>query len=111
MRFPHLLWKRGFNCNCTTELVPGTEGGFSRGATGWQSYTKLVQVCAPAVVMNSEILHRGGTVPAALGGWASSCSLELCSAAGWEAWCVGTEGTVADPDDEEYRMLLIAPEK
>ena len=38
----------------------------------------------------------------------SSCSVELCSAAGWEAVLVGTGGTSFDPDDEAYRMLPIA---
>ena len=38
----------------------------------------------------------------------SSCSVELCSAAGWEAVLVGTGGTSFDPHDEAYRMLPIA---
>ena len=36
------------------------------------------------------------------------CSVELCSAAGWEAVLVGTGGTSFDPHDEAYRMLPIA---
>lgn len=79
---------------------------------------------APAALFDSEILHRGAPTPplaaadgvsardgvvAPLGaGWVSSCSVELCSAAGWEAWLVGTGGTTADPHDEAYRMLPIS---
>ena len=36
------------------------------------------------------------------------CSVELCSAAGWEAVLVGTGGTSFDPHDEAHRMLPIA---
>ena len=85
-----------------------------------------MQVRAPAIVYDSEALHRGGPTPPAppdladgggsggggrsgegAVGWVSSGSLELCSAAGWRAWLRGTGGTVADPADEEYRMLKI----
>ena len=145
LRFPHLLWKPCQRRKCTTQVV---QRGFSGGEVRPAHYALLVQVAAPAVIVDSEILHRGGATPPAppppaapptaggmgvgvgmgmggggahldvdlaprlaLGaGWVSSCSVELCSAAGWEAWCAGTGGTSPDdPHDEAYRMLPIAP--
>lgn len=112
-----MLWKRGGEARCTTQIVPR---GFSSGAVRAADYGRLKQVRAPAIVYDSEALHRGGPTPPApaaasngvdsdpAAGWVSSCSIELCSAAGWRAWARGTGGTTADPDDEEYRMLKVA---
>lgn len=105
VRFPHILWKRDRQERCTTQIVPR---GFSNGVVGWSDYGKLLSVCSNAVVIDSEVLHRGG--PTNTGSsWVSSCSIELCSASGWDAWRDGTGGTTADPEDPEYAMLLIAP--
>lgn len=111
-RFPHVLWKRGFAAHATTELVPS---GFTHGATRDTHYEALAPARAPAVIFNSEILHRGGATapvkaptPAASGvGWVSSCSVELCSAAGWEEWDGGATGGTEFSDAPEYRMLPI----
>eukprot|EP00908_Phaeocystis_cordata_P016911 Transcript_28233.p6 GENE.Transcript_28233~~Transcript_28233.p6 ORF type:complete len:194 (-),score=65.94 Transcript_28233:129-710(-) len=133
VRFPHVLWKRGGPPQrCTTQLVPG---GFTEGVIYDEHYGELRQLAAPAAVIDSEVLHRGAATPpllpapagagagvgegegngegnglgAPLGaGWVSSCSVELCSSAGWEAWLARTGGTSADPADEAFQMLPIA---
>ena len=116
-RFPHVLWKRGFATLATTQLVPS---GFTHGAIADEHYSRLVQAAAPALVFDSEILHRGAPTPtpaaaaadeAAAGagdGWVSSCSVELCSAAGWEEWQACSTGGTVFSDEPEYRMLPIA---
>ncbi|CAE8585592.1 unnamed protein product, partial [Polarella glacialis] len=109
IRFPHILWKSAKGAFCTTQVVPG---GFTEGVTSRNDYERLVTARSCALVFDSEVLHRGGAVPKAplgsVGRWASSCSLEFCSASGWTAWQGGTEGTVADPSDEEWAMLPVA---
>lgn len=110
VRFPHLLWKRDRASLCTTEVV---RGGFTDGVVGADDYEQLTRVRSPAILVDSEALHRGGpTAPPTAGaattdGWMSTCSVELCSASGWKEWLRGTGGTVADPQDPEYRMLQI----
>ena len=104
VRFPHILWKRGGEAQCTTQVVPR---GFTCGCVDWESYESLVTVRSGVVLVDSEVLHRGGPTKGA-SGWVSTCSIELCSASGWEAWLEGTGGTSADPDDPEYAMLPIA---
>mmetsp|Transcript_89187 Transcript_89187/g.158059 ORF Transcript_89187/g.158059 Transcript_89187/m.158059 type:complete len:698 (-) Transcript_89187:66-2159(-) len=111
VRFPHIIWKRAEGAHCTTEVVPGA---FTEGATEPHHFQQLTTATASALIMDSEVLHRGGAVPI-LGPygsqWASSCSVELCSSSGWVAWEAGTEGTVADPNDEDWRMLEVARRK
>ena len=115
-RFPHVIWKRGFTTNATTQLVPS---GFTRGQADAEHYAALAQEAAPALIFDSEILHRGAaTQPAAAqggvagcsgshgAGWVSSCSVELCSFSGWEEWERGTGGTEFN-DAPEWRMLPI----
>eukprot|EP00937_MAST-01D_sp_MAST-1D-sp2_P001332 g1332.t1 len=108
-RFPHIMWKRGAGetgAQCTTEIVGAGAGGFARGAVRDEHYGALECARAPALIFNSELLHRGGAT-AAGDRWVSSCSVELCSAAGWDAWLRGTEGTTNDPLDASYRMLPV----
>ena len=61
-RFPHVVWKRGFAANATTQLVPS---GFTSGAIGEEHYSALEQAKAPALIFDSEILHRGAETPPA----------------------------------------------
>ena len=49
--------------------------------------------------------HRG--MPRDGAGWVTSCSVELCSAAGWEAWVLAVTGGTEFSDAPEYRMLPI----
>jgi hypothetical protein len=63
-------------------------GGLTFGQIEPTALEQLVCISVPAVVMNSEILHRGGATPPVAvadgaAGWVSSCSIELCSASGW----------------------------
>ena len=117
-RFPHIVWKPGFGVDCTTQLVPN---GFTWGAVRDEHYAQLRDARAPALIFDSEILHRGAQTPAALqprapvetpyvglatAGWVSSCSVELCSVLGWTEWQSGTGGTEFS-DEPEYRMLPI----
>jgi hypothetical protein len=125
-RFPHVIWKRGFTANATTQLVPS---GFTRGRVAEEHYSGLTQAGTPALIFDSEILHRGAETPppppppsspqGGIGGsgdiggggghgagWLSSCSVELCSFSGWEEWVRGTGGTEFS-DAPEWRMLPI----
>lgn len=113
VRFPHILWKRGEGSLVTTEVVPG---GFTEGQAECAHYEQLESAGAPALILDGECLHRGAATPTARRsgaagglGWVSTCSIELCSPSGWRAWEAGTEGTEADPKDEEWEMLLLAP--
>lgn len=134
VRFPHIIWKpRARICeggagagpprNCTTQLVLGP-GGFTSGQFGEEHYRQLAQAAAPAVLMDSEVLHRGAQTAAhsssphadakkcsngGTRGWVSSLSVELCSPTGWLAWeAGGTGGTEDDGEEDEYAMLPIA---
>jgi len=112
-RWPHILWKRNRSQLCTTQIVPG---GFTSGAVYSHHYDSIEQVRAPAIVVDSECLHRGAPVaqmPADTkvpAGWASSLSLELCTPSGWAAWeDFGTGGTEKDPNSTlDWRMLKFA---
>eukprot|EP00421_Protoceratium_reticulatum_P072434 CAMPEP_0168412534 /NCGR_PEP_ID=MMETSP0228-20121227/28756_1 /TAXON_ID=133427 /ORGANISM="Protoceratium reticulatum, Strain CCCM 535 (=CCMP 1889)" /LENGTH=254 /DNA_ID=CAMNT_0008426295 /DNA_START=1 /DNA_END=766 /DNA_ORIENTATION=- len=115
VRFPHILWKRSGALCTTVEVVPG---GFTHGQADAEHYELVESAKAPAIIVDGEVLHRGGATPSAArsgaaggSGWVSSCSIEMCSASGWRAWQAGTMGTVADPDDPEWRMLLIAQKR
>jgi len=113
-RWPHILWKRSPSELCTTQIVPGA---FTEGEVAERHFSQIVQVRAPAIVVDSEVLHRGGpTLPAPAGapapaGWVSSLSLELCSPSGWAAWeAFATGGTTKDPTSPlDWRMLRIKP--
>jgi len=111
-RWPHILWKRSRAERCTTQIVPGA---FTEGAVWSDHYSEIIQVSAPAVVMDSEMLHRGAPTPPAppsavgTAGWKSTLSLELCSPSGWLAWeAFETGGTTKDPTSTlDWRMLRI----
>jgi len=108
VRFPHLLWKRNREQLCTTEIVPG---GFTLGQVQDTHYSSVVQVSANAIVVDSEVLHRGAATKPSVPSspccdWASTLSLELCTPSGWVAWNGGTGGTPFN-DDDEWRMLEI----
>jgi len=106
-RWPHILWKRRPGQLCTTEVVPE---GFTEGSVQEEHFRKIRRASAPAIIVDSEALHRGAKVPA--GAWGSTLSLELCTASGWDAWeAYETGGTTKDPTSPlDWRMLLIAPE-
>ena len=118
-RFPHVIWKRDFGMDITTQLAPS---GFTYGDVCDKDYARLQAAHAPALIFDSEILHRGAATPMPAArapgrdaategahgvGWVSSCSVELCSAAGWDEWVHGTGGTEFSAAPE-YRMLPIA---
>eukprot|EP00927_Polykrikos_kofoidii_P078721 TRINITY_DN75537_c0_g1_i1.p1 TRINITY_DN75537_c0_g1~~TRINITY_DN75537_c0_g1_i1.p1 ORF type:complete len:809 (+),score=99.11 TRINITY_DN75537_c0_g1_i1:34-2460(+) len=111
-RWPHILWKRSREECCTTQFVPGA---FTLGKVRDSDFTNIKQVCAPAVVLDSEMLHRGAATPNGLEGshvpavWKSTLSLELCSPSGWAAWeDFSTGGTVKDPTSKlDWDMLRI----
>jgi len=108
LRFPHLFWKaKGQGESCTTEVLPG---GFTEGSHETSEHFKrLVRSKGKAVIMDSEVLHRGaaGRPGDSSKNWVSTCSIEICSPSGWEAWKnYGTAGTVPDDvDSEEWTMI------
>eukprot|EP01062_Namystynia_karyoxenos_P050013 TRINITY_DN3863_c0_g1_i1.p1 TRINITY_DN3863_c0_g1~~TRINITY_DN3863_c0_g1_i1.p1 ORF type:complete len:421 (+),score=71.87 TRINITY_DN3863_c0_g1_i1:96-1358(+) len=103
LRFPHILWKADPKENCTTQIVPG---GFTCGDTSDpRVWAAIEQVSAPCVVVDSEVLHRGG--PVSGDKWVSSLSLELCSPMGWAAWeNEETGGTTKHADDDDSWTML-----
>jgi len=102
-RFPQLLWNHNVDEACATELVPGA---FTRGSCAARQFERLKSPEAPALVFDSEILHRGAAVSG--NQWVATLSIGLCSPGGWEAWKAGTGGTYAeDVNAEEWRMLPI----
>lgn len=111
-RWPHILWKRKPAQFCTTQIVPG---GFTQGAISEDSFSRIKQVRAPAIVVDSEVLHRGAPTPpvatdsCASLGWVSTLSIELCSPIGWQAWEeFSTGGTTKDPSCPlDWTMLRI----
>jgi len=100
--WPHILWKRRPAEKCTTEIVPGA---FTEGASTSGSFEAIVRASAPAIIVDSEVLHRGAATPADR--WGSSLSIEFCTQAGWAAWeAVATGGTTKDPSSElDWRMI------
>lgn len=117
-RWPHILWKRDASECCTTQIV---SGGFTEGDSTDDCFSRIRQVRAPAIVADSEALHRGAsTAPAAAGalptaGWASTLSLELCTPSGWAAWeAYATAGTTKEDTSDgdtstlDWRMLEFA---
>lgn len=112
-RWPHLLWKRDASQCCTTQLVPGA---FTEGAASEEHFKMIKQARAPAILVDSEALHRGGPTPPATdaqyGGWMSTLSMEFCTPSGWAAWEeYSTGGTAKDPTSSaDWRMLSVANE-
>lgn len=100
--WPHVLWKRRPGEKCTTEIVPGA---FTEGASSSSDFDAIVRASAPAILVDSEVLHRGAATPPNV--WGSSLSIEYCTQAGWDAWeAVATGGTTKDPSSElDWRML------
>lgn len=113
-RWPHILWKRRPSELCTTELVPGA---FTRSCASEANFQRIKRVRSPAIVVDSECLHRGAATPpkadgaSDMCGWASTLSLELCTASGWDAWeDFSTGGTFKDVHSSlDWRMLRIGP--
>jgi len=111
--FPHLLWKRDSKQLCTTQMVPD---GFTQGQVEEGHYKLVKQVAAPAVIVDSEALHRGAPTAShpkdsrAPVGWANSLSLEFCTPSGWAAWeAYETGGTSKDPSSAlDWTMLKFA---
>jgi len=112
-RWPHILWKQKPSQFCTTQIVPG---GFTQGAISEDSFSRIQQVRAPAIVVDSEVLHRGAPTPPVSTdssctplGWVSTLSIELCSPNGWQAWEeFSTGGTTKDPTCSlDWTMLRI----
>lgn len=100
--WPHILWKRQAGEKCTTEIVPGA---FTEGASSSAHFDAVMRASAPAIVVDSEVLHRGAATPSER--WGSSLSIEFCTEAGWAAWeAEATGGTTKDPTSElDWRML------
>eukprot|EP00440_Ansanella_granifera_P012530 gb/GFBE01013615.1/.p1 GENE.gb/GFBE01013615.1/~~gb/GFBE01013615.1/.p1 ORF type:complete len:317 (+),score=64.99 gb/GFBE01013615.1/:1-951(+) len=97
VRFHHFLWKRAAGKCCTTQVVPG---GFTDGKTWGEHYQQMVRACAPCILVDNEVLHRGAANPSDK--WVSTCSIELCTRTGYEeVWKGGGE------DDGIYKMLPI----
>jgi len=113
-RWPHVLWKRDAKQCCTTQVVPGA---FTQGDIAPHHFDSIRQAKAPAIIVDSEALHRGGPTPAVpIDGadnkvsWMSTLSLEFCTASGWDAWEEQmTGGTTKDPTStQDWRMLCVA---
>eukprot|EP01065_Artemidia_motanka_P039437 TRINITY_DN4835_c0_g1_i1.p1 TRINITY_DN4835_c0_g1~~TRINITY_DN4835_c0_g1_i1.p1 ORF type:complete len:781 (+),score=107.60 TRINITY_DN4835_c0_g1_i1:81-2345(+) len=99
-RYPHILWKADPDARCTTQIVPGA---FTQGHAAQEHFGLIERVSAPAIIVDSEMLHRGGPTPAGSGtdDWVSSLSLELCTQRGWDAWCDWGTGGTTKPEEED----------
>eukprot|EP00929_Paragymnodinium_shiwhaense_P005738 TRINITY_DN10803_c0_g2_i1.p1 TRINITY_DN10803_c0_g2~~TRINITY_DN10803_c0_g2_i1.p1 ORF type:complete len:519 (-),score=75.29 TRINITY_DN10803_c0_g2_i1:280-1836(-) len=108
-RFPHILWKRDASQLCTTQIVPGA---FTDSEVWEEHFDKIAQVKAPAIIVDSECLHRGAPTPPPSDGkrWTSTLSLELCTPSGWAAWeAFATGGMTKDASGSvDWRMLEFA---
>mmetsp|Transcript_128249 Transcript_128249/g.256134 ORF Transcript_128249/g.256134 Transcript_128249/m.256134 type:complete len:535 (-) Transcript_128249:15-1619(-) len=100
VRYPHFLWKPDRNVKCTTQIVPGV---FPEGNVRAFHYDKIQQVSATALLVDGEVLHRGGATsptphnthnaPCSLANlWPSTLSVELCTPTGWKVWMAGVGG-------------------
>jgi hypothetical protein len=81
-------------------------------------YDLICSASAPALIVDAEVLHRGAATPCytpttgtkqtetAGDNWVSTCSVELCSPTGFEAWNSpeGTGGTVAPTPTKRRRI-------
>eukprot|EP00929_Paragymnodinium_shiwhaense_P005737 TRINITY_DN10803_c0_g1_i1.p1 TRINITY_DN10803_c0_g1~~TRINITY_DN10803_c0_g1_i1.p1 ORF type:complete len:816 (-),score=122.60 TRINITY_DN10803_c0_g1_i1:50-2497(-) len=108
-RWPHMLWKRDASQMCTTQVVPAA---YTDGAVWAEHFDKVVQVRAPAILVDSEVLHRGAPTPPPFDGktWVSTLSLEMCTPSGWAAWeAFETGGTTKETSGNfDWRMLEFA---
>ena len=66
---------------CTTEIVGGA---FTDGEILPEHYAALESAAAPAVVFDSEVLHRGSGVLRSAA-WTTTLTAQLCSTSGWAA--------------------------
>lgn len=78
-RYLHFVWKADGG-TVTTNVVPK---GFTEGCATWDDYGKIVATRCPALVFDSEVLHRGAPTPAGIG-WSTSLTVQVCSGRGWE---------------------------
>eukprot|EP00929_Paragymnodinium_shiwhaense_P027312 TRINITY_DN16057_c0_g1_i1.p1 TRINITY_DN16057_c0_g1~~TRINITY_DN16057_c0_g1_i1.p1 ORF type:complete len:448 (-),score=58.01 TRINITY_DN16057_c0_g1_i1:143-1486(-) len=78
-RYHHMAWKLNREEFCTTNIVPGA---FTEGVTGWDHYAGWRTVKAPALVFDSEMLHRGGATPPGTG-FSTSLTVQVSSGTGW----------------------------
>merc|ERR1719215_182235 len=79
-RYHHFAWKMDAGKMCSTNVV---SGAFTEGTANWDHYAKWEIAQAPAIIFDSEMLHRGGrTLPGV--GWTTTLTLQVCSGAGWE---------------------------
>lgn len=99
-RFLHCAWKPDRVSNCTTEVVPY---GFTEGQSCSRDYSRLRSVAAPVVVIDSEMLHRGGV---SLPRFSSTCTVQLCSGRGWPALNCGTR---CDADLIQFTVPIQPP--
>ena len=85
--------------------------GFSYGQIEEGDYASLMQLDCVAAIIDSEVLHRGAAVHNLDTDWGSSCSIELCSGLGWDAWSEHSTGGTQLPWEESelqaYSMLMI----
>ena len=54
-------------------------GAFTEGATAPEHYDQIVSVIGAAVVIDSEVLHRGAQ---SKNRWSATCTVQLCSSTG-----------------------------
>jgi len=99
-RFHHIAWKADHKSTCTTQLI---YGAFTEGATAPEHYDQIVSVIGAAVVIDSEVLHRGAQ---SKNRWSATCTVQLCSSTGWHALCCGHR---VSPDLLELTAAIAAP--
>merc|ERR1719201_953969 len=82
-RYHHFAWKTSPGENCTTNVVPGA---FTEGCADWEHYEEDKWKCvrAPALIFDSEMLHRGGQTKLGAG-WTTTLTLQVCSGTGYPA--------------------------
>jgi len=82
-RFHHIAWKADHVKSCTTEVMCGA---FTEGCAVPEHYNAITQVKGAAVVIDSEVLHRGAQSKDV---WSATCTVQLCSSNGWHALICG----------------------
>lgn len=80
-RYLHFAWKTEEGQVCTTNIVPGA---FTEGCSDWSHYNSWKKLKAPAIIFDSEVLHRGDCTSPGVG-WSSTFTLQICSGTGWHA--------------------------
>lgn len=78
-RFQHIIWKLDRAARCTTQVVPMA---FTDGISSDQDYSRLHQLNAQCIMLDSEMLHRGFRTGA--DSWGTSCTVQFCSSSGWQ---------------------------